>query len=326
MKKDLSKLVVPTLDSHYINLDSFENIKLYEGKIKDEIPKTIAPKCFLGAWYRKVITSTDYWLGIEGVIRLGEFIPDDKRFGSDNRISWERHLDVAATYLGGKALLESDAGLGYNTGYLTDDTSSTLNYGSKKICYRPFWRFMYNDVSDINGNVTRNSVNSWNMSDPKRLEYYYFPGDLIKMSVYSPLENYLQLKIEIIETTTIPKYMQQREKYHLQDDKPSTFYSPLFHSEGHGKEKVEFKRVISIDQYGNEGLNAKLTESKINNAIWEEVYLYRHVENKIVKVPFTQERQSQMACPNEASFTLSVSKKQKLLGGESISIHPVAYE
>ena len=28
---------------------------------------------FLGAWYRKVYSSKDSWLGIEGTLRLGEF-------------------------------------------------------------------------------------------------------------------------------------------------------------------------------------------------------------------------------------------------------------
>lgn len=326
MKTDLNNRVIATLDSHYVSQKPFENLNIYKHNIMDEIAPTEAPACFLGAWYRKVLSSTDYWLGIEGTIRLGEFIPDEKRFGTDNRVSWKRHLDVAATYLGGKGMLESDAGLGFNSGYESLDTTFDLNYGSKKICYRPFWRYMYSDVTDINGNVTRNSVNSWNMSDPKRFEFYYFPGDVIKMSVYSPLEDYLQMKIEIIETTTIPKYKEQREKYNLKDNKPSTFYSPLFHSAGHGKDKVEFKRVVSIDQYGNEGKHAKMTDATVLDASWQSVYLYRRIDGIIVKVPFTEERQSQMACPNKASFTLSVSEEQKRVGGESITIHPKPYE
>lgn len=325
MKNDLNKHIVPTLDSHTVSLGAFENIRIYDGEITDEIAPTQPPACFLGAWYRKVFSSTDYWLGIEGTIRLGEFIPDEARFGSDNRVHWQRYLDVASTYLGGKGVLESDAGLGYNIGYESKDTSEPLNYGSKKVCYRPFYRYMYNSVIDQNGNVTRNNVNSWNVTDPKQFEFYYFPGDLIKMSVYSPIKDYLQLKIEVLETTTIKKYQDQRKKYELKDDKPSTYYSPMFHSEGHGDHKVEFKRVVSIDQYGNEGSNAKLTKAKVNKAIWESVYLYRKVNGEIVKVPFTTERQSKMVCPNQSSFTIEATQIQERSGGESISIHPSEY-
>jgi len=326
MKKDLNKIVIPTKDSHYASLEAFNDIQVYPGSIDQEITPQAAPKCFLGAYYRKVYSSKDAWIGIEGTIQLGEFIPDIKRFGSDGRTFWHRFLDNPSVYMGGQALSESDAGLGYMSGYPTLDTSEELNYGSKKICYRPFWRYIYTDAIDIDGNVTRHSVNSWNVSDPKRFEYYYFPGDVIKMSVYSPIENYLQLKIEIVETTEIEQYKAQRALYQLKDNRPSTFYSPLFYSEGHGLGKAEFKRVNSIDQYGNEGSNVKPSESEVKKAIWQSVYLYRIVDNQVVKVPFTQDRQTQMACPSEDSFTISVSDEQKLLGGESISIHPKPYQ
>lgn len=321
MKKDLNKIVVPTLDSHYATIEEFSNVPIYKEHFEEEQPVQV-PKCFLGAWYRKVFSSKDYWVGIEGIIRLGEFIPDEKRFGNDNRTFWNRYLDSPSIYMGGQSVSESDTGLGYMSGYETLDTSEPLNYGSKKICYRPFYRYIYADAIDNEGNVTRHNVNSWNVSDPKRFEFYYFPGDLIRMSVYSPVENYLQLKIEIIEPTTIEKYRKQREVYKLKDNKPSTYYSPLFYSEGHGKEKAEFKRVNSIDQYGNEGSNVKPTDAKVTEATWHEVYLYRRIEGKLVKVPFNLKRQTAMACPNPESFTLTMTKEQEAKGGESITIHP----
>ncbi|HKL60835.1 MAG TPA: hypothetical protein VJY66_00485 [Acholeplasma sp.] len=326
MKKDLSKIVIPTLDSHYASLDGFNDIKPYFDHISDEVKPNEPVKCFLGAWYRKVYSSKDSWLGIEGTLRLGEFKPDENRFGNDNRTFWDRYLDNPSIYLGGQAISESDAGLGLNVGYETLDTSEPLNYGSKKICYRPFWRYIYADCADIDSNVTRHNVNSWNVADSKRFEYYYFPGDLIKMSVYSPLDNYLQLKIEVLEPTTIKKYQDQRAVYKLKDNKPSTFYSPLFYSEGHGSNKAEFKRVNSIDQYANEGSNAKLTDATVSETTWHEVYLYRKVSNELVKVPFNTQRQSQMACPNKESFTISIDESQKRLGGESIKIHPKPYQ
>lgn len=322
MKKDLNKRVVPTLDSHYATLDAFENIPVYEGEIPKELLPQQAPKCFLGAWYRKVYSSKDAWLGIEGVIKLGEFTPDEARFGNDNRTFWLRYLDSPSIYMGGQSQSESDAGLGWMVGYETTDTSEPLNYGSKKVAYRPFYRYIYSEAIDIEGNVQRNNVNSWNVSDPKRFEYYYFPGDVIRMSVYSPVENYLQLKIELIEPTQIPKYQAQRAAFNLRDNKPSTYYSPLFYSEGHGVNNAEFKRVNSIDQYGNEGSNVKATKATVSEAIWREVYLYRKVNNKLVKVPFNKQRQTSMICPNVESFSITVSEEQKQKGGESITIHP----
>ncbi len=322
MKKDLNKRVIPTLDSHYATLPSFENIDVFEGQIMDELGPQAAPKCFLGAWYRKVYSSKDAWLGIEGTIRLGEFTPDNNRYGSDGRTFWDRFLDNPSIYMGGHAQSESDAGLGWMVGYESLNTDEPLNYGSKKICYRPFYRYIYSEVIDIEGNVTRNNVNSWNVSDPKRFEYYYFPGDLIKMSVYTPVENYLQLRIEVLEPTSIPKYKSQREQYKLKNNWPTVYYSPLFYSEGHGVLNAEFKRVNSIDQYGNEGSNVKMTQAKVSDAIWESVYLYRKIQGKWMKVPFIKQRQTTMVCPNNESFTITTNELLSSKGGEIIRIHP----
>ncbi len=55
-------------------------------------------------------------------------------------------------------------------------------------------------------------MNSWNVSDPRNFQYYYFPGDVIKMSVYSPIPDYLQLRIEIIKPTEIEKNIKILEK------------------------------------------------------------------------------------------------------------------
>lgn len=324
MKDDLNKRVIPTLDSHYAALDQFNQVEIYEGLINESKP-TPPPKCFLGAWYHKVYSSKDQWLGIEGSIRLGEFIPDEERFGHDNRTKWERYLDNPSIYMGGHAISESDAGLGLMSGYETLDASKPLNYGSKKVSYRPFYRYIYSEVVDIDGNVERRNVNSWNVSDPKRFEYYYFPGDLIKMSVYSPIPNYLQLRIEVLETTTIEKYAKQRMAYQLKDNKPSTYYSPLFYSEGHGVSSAEFKRVNSIDQYGNEGSNVKLTNARVTLASWTSVYLYKKIDDSIVKVPFNKNRQAVMTCPNVESFTITADEDQIKNGGESIEIHPKSY-
>jgi len=317
LKKNLSKIVVPTYDSNFADDRDFLEAKIYDGNIENEKETPIPPKCFLGAWYRKVFSSTDAWLGIEGIITLGEFLPDPKRFGNDGRVVYDRDLDSPSIYMGGFSLSESDAGLGWMSGYRFDGDDREINYGSSKVAYRPFWRYIYSTAIDSNGNVERNSINSWNVSDPSQFDYYYFPGDKIKMSVFSPKKDYLQLRIEMIEQTKIEKYRKIREGFNLKRIN-KTFYSPLFFSEGHGHRNAEFKRVNSIDQYGNEGFVVKDTDAKVTKAVWENTYLYRKIDGKIVKVPFTEERQARMACPNPESFVTKTLEN----GGEEITIQP----
>jgi len=313
----LTVQVIPILDSQSVDIKRFKNLEVYDKIIDNEIMPPIAPNCFLGAWYRKVFSSVDNWLGIEGVIELGEFTPDEARFNLDNK---GRYMDNPSIYMGGKSLKESDAGLGLNLTYLSADTSKDLDYSSPKLAYRPFYRYIYSDAIDIEGNVTRREINSWNISNPRSLMYYYFPGDVIRMSVYSPVSDYLQLRIEVIKSTTIPKYVKLRKSYNLENDMPSDYYSPIFHSKGQGKDKAEFKRVNSIDQFGNEGYNAQNTKATVSTATWQEVYLYREINNKLYKVPFNQARQASMICPNEKAITVEAIDNNK--GAEKITIHP----
>lgn len=317
MKKDLSKIVKPTLDSNAADSRPFINSPIYQGKLTDEIAAPAAPKCFLGAYYRKVFSSKDQWVGIEGTITLGEFQPDKERFGTDNRVVYERELDSPSIYMGGQSISESDAGLGYMIGYQYEGQEIEMNYGTPKVAYRPFWRYIYSTALDFEGNVERNSVNSWNVSDPKDFDFYYFPGDKITMSVYSPKKDYLQLRIELVEETTIEKYVNIRKGFNLKA-KPRVFLSPLFFSEGHGHSLAEFKRVNSVDQYGNEGFVVKNTNAKVTKATWHETYLLREIDGKVQKVAFDETRSSQMACPNKESFEIKGLKN----GGEEITIQP----
>ncbi len=310
----------PTLDSRYVDTRKFDNVPLAsDGKLpKQNLP---TPKCFLGAWYRKVVSSVDNWLGIEAEIELGEFIPDPARFNLDGS---GRNMDNPNVYLGGKADLESDCGVGYNTTYPTADTSYELGLDAPKLGYRPFWRFIYNTRETENGCTLVKSVNSWNSTDPKELAYYYFPGDVIRMKVYSPLPHYLQLRIEVVKPTTIEKYVKIRKGYHLPNDMPMDFYSPLFHSSGQGVNKAEFKRVNSIDQFGNEGYTAKATKAAMTTATWYNCYLYKEVDGKLCKYAFTEDLYISMICPSPDAVT--VEKYNAEQGGEKVSIHPATFK
>lgn len=318
MKKDLSKIVIPTKDSNYADNRPFINAPIYKEKLEGII-KPVAPNCFMGAYYHKVFTAKDIWYGIEGTITLGEFIPDPKRFGSDNRVDFDRVLDSPSIYMGGFALAESDAGLGWNIGYEYKGQEAEMNYGAKKVAYRPFWRYIYSSVKDIETNVERNNVNSWNVSNVEDFDFYYFPGDKVKIAVYSPTPNYLQLRIELLEPTKIEKYAKVRESFKLERS-PRVFYSPLFISEGHGdgKTKSEYKRVNSIDQYGNEGFIVKKTDSVVTKAVWENTFLFKKINNVVMRVPMDNYLVATMTCPNLESF----ETKQQDMGGEEILIKP----
>ena len=309
--------VVPTLDSRAVDTSRFLDLEVYQGKVQGEVLPPQAPPCFLGAWYRKVFSSTDQWLGIEGTITLGEFTPDEARFNLDGK---GRYMDNPSIYMGGKSHTESDAGLGLNLSYTSSDVTGELDYSSPKLAWRPFWRYIYKEAEDTAGNVRRREVNSWNISEPRSLCYYYFPGDTIEMAVYSPLKDYLQLRIRVIKPTTIPKYVKLRKQYELPNDAPLDFYSPIFYSKGHGTDDAEFKRVNSIDQFGNEGYHAKDTKATVSEAVWHEVYLYRKIDGKLMKVPFDQARQTSMICPNEKAIDVKTLEKEK--GSEAITIHP----
>ncbi|MDY0114989.1 MAG: hypothetical protein RBS76_00660 [Acholeplasmatales bacterium] len=228
-------------------------------------------------------------------------------------------MDNPSIYLGGKSLTESDAGLNFNVGHESIQDIKMLNYGSKKVAYRPFYRYIYSEVIDDNGNVTRINKNIWKVASPLDFDYYYFPGDVVKMSVYSPLENYLQLRIEVLEETKIEKYQKKRKKYQLKG-KPKVYYSPLFYSEGHSKLEAEFKRVNSLDQYGNEGFIVKPTKALVSESVWKEVFLFKKINESIVKIPFSRGRYASMICPNDESFTIKEFNKDE--GGEKITIHP----
>jgi len=313
---NFTKLVKPILDSHAYDVSKFDNVEVFSEKIANEVFPEGKQKCFAGAWYHKVMSSKDKWLGIEGLIRLGEFSPDKTRFNLDGH---GRYMDNPSVYMGGNALEESDAGLGLNLTYLSNDLSEDLNLGSPKLAYRPFWRYIYKETIDFKGNIERINRNSWNISEPRSLCYYYFPGDLLRMKIYSPVKNYLQLRIEVIEPTKIEKYVKLRESYNLPNNKPKDFYSPMFISEGHGDVMAVYKRVNSIDQFGNEGYYAKDTDATVSEAIWHETFLYREIEGKIYKVPFTKNRQMIMTCPSEKAFTINYGKDDF---EEMIQIHP----
>ncbi|MDD3036048.1 MAG: hypothetical protein PHO93_03955, partial [Candidatus Saccharimonadaceae bacterium] len=289
---------------------------VWRDAISDEAKRPAIPNCFPGAVYRKVVSSRDWWLGIEGVATLPAFTPDPVRF-DDSKLSY--YLDNPSIYMGGNASYESDVGLTWSIGYPSRGASSYTRSG---IAFRPFWRYIHFEDGK--------SKNTYHNSDVNDLEYYYFPGDKIRISVISPERGYMQMRIELLAETTIEKYVMQRELFELGSDYNRVFTTPLFPSPGMGAMKAEFKRVNAIDQVANEGKPTLNTDAKVEGAIWHEVYLYRKIDDVIYRVPMTGDRSAKMACPSGHNVNGDFSKAiitgtagvDAALGGETITLTP----
>lgn len=281
--------------------EGYNSASIYLGKIVDEVEKPETLTCFQGSWSVKAESSFDKWLGIEGIIVLPEFEPDPNRYDEVNK----RYLDNPSIYMGGMSNAESDAGLILEIGCDPNGCNTML---SEKVAYRPFWRYIYE------------GKNTWANADGKNPYLYYFPGDIIRMSVFSPRAHRLQLKIEVIKPTEIEKYVKIRESYGVKY--PHDFLSPEFGSMGHGMFDARFKRVNAIDTYGNEGKKAQDTNAYVGEAIWKEVYLYRKINDEIYKIPFTKERYYLLKCPHENGSLVHYDSVDESLGGEVIIINP----
>lgn len=315
-KKGYSILVIK--DPMYNPENSWHLAQVYFGEIENEsYPER--QKEFPGAVYHKVISSRDWWQGIETVVTLPEFTGDEKRTGQhpQGSLGDMRFLDNGSVYLGANCLKESDVGLTWSIG-AKDATVTEVNY-SESIAYRPFWRYITSD----NKNLYANS--KW-----QDTQFYYYPGDKIRMSVFSPENGKLQLRIELLEETTIPKYVERRASYNLGPNYEKVFVSSTFESPGVGIYKTIFKRVVAIDQVNNEAKPTCPTNASNIGAIYHECYLYRTINGKVYKVPMIEKRMSSINSPSSTNslgdftnaITVTYDGVDKNLGGEVVSIDP----
>lgn len=309
--------VIVAQDPDTLPVNSWHLAPVYTDEIDNESPDPATPSCFPGAIYRKVVSSKDDWLGIEATITLPVFNPDPERF-DDTKQNY--YLDNASIYMGGHSYYESDVGIAWMIGH-TDNVSAQISRSG--IAFRPFWRYITTQESCTNNNCYRNA----NVSD---YEFYYYPGDTIKMSVFSSRPGYLQMRIELLSLTTNPDYVNVRDTYGLGSEFERVFITPEFPSAGMGELKSEFKRVNAIDQVDNEAKPTLNTNAEVLNAVWHEVYLYREIEGIIYKVPMTEARSASMFCPlgsnvngdfSEA-FDITYNGVDKNLGGEVVTLAP----
>ena len=272
-------------------MNKYLNALVYNKRIPGEIAKPDSYKCFLGAWCYKVLSSKDKWLGIEAIIELPEFIPDENRFSmiQDNIYDkkLKRYDDTPSIYVGLCSDYENDVGFAWQRGIVdgvvTDD----------KITFRPFWRYIYEENGE--------EKNVYQGTNLNLTQYYYFPGDRVKLSLISIKNNYLKLIVELISSTTIKKYLDIRKKL---DKTPMDFMTEEFLAPGVGIRPSEVKRVNAIDQYSNEGKPTLATNAKVKECVWEDVYLFREIDGAIRKVPYTKDRYIKMLCPKEDAFII----------------------
>ena len=297
--------------------------------IDGEILGPKAPDLFGGAWYHKVVSSRDNWQGIEGTITLPEVTI--RRYEGDSNPELDvdptvKNLDNPSVYLGGHATNESDVGLSFSRA-LIDVEEQTLSKGS--IAFRPFWRYITNEHQDAGGYEVHNGEYAVSVTNNNCIanyhwrytEYYYLPGDKLRIIIYIPEPNKMQLQIEVIEKSTLPGSVEMRELYGWKD--PANFKSPIFHSPGHGTGIAsEYKRVNAIDQVANEGGTAHPSQTEIKNAIWYETYLYRKINGEMYRVPMNDNRRGVLSAPDQTRFTTSYENVDRDLGGEVITIHP----
>ncbi len=309
--------------------DVLKAFDIYEGEIKGEKLNPKPAPVFGGAWYHKVVSSDDKWAGIEATVTLPEVKLSRYNGESDPSLDVDPNVkskDNPSVYLGGNALSESDVGLSFSLGVI-DTKTNKISTGN--IVFRPFWRYITETDQDVGGYdahggkyaVTATGNNCFANYHWSYTEYYYLPGDTLRIIVYSPAPDKLQLQIEVIEKSTLASSVEMREKYGWKD--PEDFLSPIFTSPGHGKnQNAEFKRVNAIDQSGNEGGTAAPTDTEIKNAVWHSTYLYREIDGTLYRVPMNEARRASTDAPKPEGFVITTDEEASAIGGETVTICP----
>ncbi|MFA7076030.1 MAG: hypothetical protein WC152_05110 [Candidatus Izemoplasmatales bacterium] len=274
----------------------FEQSKLKDIRINSDYPMNKL-RCFSGAWYHKVVTSRKKWLGIETVITLPEFIPDETRKENTILAGEEimRFLDTPSVYLGSSSDYENDIGFGFFHGKIDGELTK------EKITFRPFWRNIYIE----NGK----EVNTYRGSNIDDTEYYFFPGDKVKVSLICLKEEYLTFKISLLQQTNIEPYASIRKKLQL----PKDFCVENILAPGNGIRDTEYKIVNAIDQYHNEGKPTQMTRARAINCIFHNSYLFIEKEKELLKVPFFKQENQVLCCPDERGFLIKEDDEAKVV-------------
>lgn len=263
----------PTMDA-----DRFQKGDFFANEIR---PAQRSP-CFLGAYYRKAVSSQDNWIGIKGEVVLPQLNFDLNRMNPNKP---KQYLDVSSIYLGGNMDgQETDIGLAWE---IIKDEKGLVS--EERLAFRPFLRRTGH----------KSGQQSIYVNAPAVKDFYWYPGDKVLLSV------------EVIEDGLIQFIVEGNGKK----------YDTTFDCAGYTiKGKGDFKRVNAIDQVGNEGKSAEATKSLVSNARWNYTTLIRLQDGKKIEVPMHNGRFTSMICPDSKFFKVVQTDQDKLTGGETISI------
>lgn len=253
-----------------------------KGFFDNEIRPPLNATCFQGAYYRKVVSSKDLWLGMEGKVVLPRMTFDESR---KNPSKPQQYLDNPSVYMGGNmGGQETDIGLTWEV--IRDEQG---NVTPDRRAFRPFLR----RTAHVSGQAATYE------NAPAQKEYYWYPGEEVTMSV------------QIAQSGKIKFIVEGAGKRFERD----------FDCAGYIKgSKGDFKRVNAIDQVSNEGKPAQPTTTKVENAVWKETSLFRLKDDAAVKVPLHQKRFTDMRCPSVNNFKITATEAEAKIGGETISI------
>lgn len=258
-------------------IDSLPFASFFDREVK---PVASVP-CFPGAYYRKILSSEDRWLGVEGTVVLPKIVFDSAR---KNPAKPGQYLDNPSVYMGGNMNgQETDIGLSWSE---TKDAAGKVS--TERNAFRPFFRRSEHDGQQP----------VW-INAPASPQYYWYPGEEVQMSLRVVSNG----KVRLIVSGAGKRY------------------EAVFDCAGYVPgDTGAFKRVDAIDQVGNEGKAVQPTRTRVLGAVWKETNLYRSFKNQIVTVPFGENRYTDMRCPNPRFFDIRSTAAQRSRGAEEINI------
>ncbi|WP_187774938.1 hypothetical protein [Pedobacter sp. BS3] len=252
----------------------------------DEVRPAASQPCFSGAFYRKIVSSKDKWLGIGGTVRLPDMVFDQSR---KNPAKLGQYLDNPSVYLGGNMNgQETDIGLTWEV--IKDEQG---NVSADRRAFRPFLR-----------RTAYSGQDAAYQNAPAQSDYYWYPGDEVTLSVRVVADGKIRFTID-------------GAGKHFETD----FDCAGFRLNSMG----EFKRVNAIDQVANEGKPAQPTKTRVEHAVWKATNLFRREQGKVLTVPLHDKRFTDMRCPSADNFSITASNQDKKVGGESIDINGAGY-
>jgi len=253
----------------------------YSDRFSGEVLPDASSPCFSGSYYRKAMSSNDYWLGITGTVVLPEIIFDPARINPANSA---QYLDNPSLYIGGTANgQETDIGL---TWEVVKDANGAVT--ADRRAFRPFLR------RSAYGSQAADYANA-----PAEAGYYWYPGETVNMSLQ----------------------VTGNGKLHFSVSGAGKTYETDYDAAGYATSiKMIFKRVNAIDQVNNEGKPAQASKTQILGAQWTACYLYRTDNGNVVQAPMYPGRFTDMRCPQTAFFNVYASPAENAIGGERIDI------